>query len=399
MGIAPSPSATARAAIVASPGWHRRLRKRRSSARARVRAARLRGRLPRIQDIWLLQAHHTAPRYREARLFTRRLMGKTAPWKAGQNGQGQQSWSYWRGSWGSPSQGQGQANKQLQMPRYDQVQLQDDASWAQPAPNALGTAGPPASADSGDLMRAIQKALTATRKVDQKMRKIGQDRDQKERQWRQFAAEMKATYEKEHRKYRADLQRLDQDLEMVLRQGQEAAETVKALASRGVHAVVEDAIPMEDSGWDSLIAGTENETEQGLEDGFLREALRAAEATRALALQPTQQKRVLGPASGRQVPVSLPQQLGQVAVSDPYVTSPSHVSMPASVGVLIPPSGLTGPALAPFRQPQHLPMALAKSPAVRGPTGELAGAGDPWLADYLLQSLQLPSLTERLAPL
>ena len=143
-------------------------------------------------------------------------MGKTAPWKAGQNGQGQQSWSYWRGSWGSPSQGQGQASKQLQMPRYDQVQLQDDASRAQPAPSALGTSGPTASADSGDLMRAIQKALTATRKADQKMRKIGQDRDQKERQWRQFAAEMKATYEKEHRKYRADLQRLDQDLEVVL---------------------------------------------------------------------------------------------------------------------------------------------------------------------------------------
>ena len=132
---------------------------------------------------------------------------------------------------------------------------------------------------------------------------------------------------------------------------------------------------MEDSGWDSLVAGAENETEQGLEDGFLREALRAAEATRAFALQPTQHTRLLALASDRQVPVSVPQQLGQVAVSDPYVTSPSHASMAASAGVLIPPSGLTGPALAPFRQPQHLPIALANSPVVPGPTGEQAIIG------------------------
>ena len=44
-----------------SPAWHRRLRKKRSQARARISSHRLQGLEPRCKDIFLLESHHSPP--------------------------------------------------------------------------------------------------------------------------------------------------------------------------------------------------------------------------------------------------------------------------------------------------------------------------------------------------
>ena len=161
------------------------------------------------------------------------------------------------------------------MPKYDQMQLKP-AAGAEPIPAPRGE-----EPDSGDLMRAIQKALTASRKADQRLRKLSSEREQKEKQWERYGAEMKAAYEKEFKKFRADMTRIDQDLDSTMRQGQEAAGLVKQLASGGLRPPA-PALVVEDSGWAALIANTAADAEMEEPDGFLREALQAARASTLL---------------------------------------------------------------------------------------------------------------------
>ena len=158
--------------------------------------------------------------------------------------------------------------------KYDQMQLKP-AAGAEPIPAPCGE-----EPDSGDLMRAIQKALTASRKADQRLRKLSSERDQKEKQWERYGAEMKAAYEKEFKKFRADMTRIDQDLDSTMRQGQEAAGLVKQLASGGLRPPA-PAPAVEDSGWAALIANTAADAEMEEPDGFLRKALQARASTLA----------------------------------------------------------------------------------------------------------------------
>ena len=125
---------------------------------------------------------------------------------------------------------------------------------------------------------ALQKALTGARKADQKVRKLTQDKATKEAQWRQYGKDMKETYEREHRKFLKDLERIDDDLENVLAQGHDAAELVKRLATHGLTALQRPA-PMEEDHststcWEELLSRPAASPE--MDDGFLREALQAA---------------------------------------------------------------------------------------------------------------------------
>ena len=160
------------------------------------------------------------------------------------------------------------------MPKYDQVQVQEDdgAVLRDALSSNVRQIG-----QGTDLMKAIQKALSATRKADQRARRLTQEKKQKEAQWRQYGREMKESYERESRKYHQDILRLDAELEDVLQNGHEAAETVKKLAAHGLSAQQTDA-PMEDmshgAGWEALLASSQEPPE--LDDNFLREALQAA---------------------------------------------------------------------------------------------------------------------------
>ena len=254
---APVLAAPAIALQLASPCWHRHLRTKRSRARARIHRARRRGRSPLAADLKLLALHHTAPRYRELSKRPRLVllsghMGKQgkAPWRQGkQDGYGGSSnWSYWKGSWaaGSPNRHQ----DPVSIPSYDQTQLKDNHPPASVMPGI-------SSREDPELMKAIQKALTTTRKADQKIQKVLQSKAQKEAQWKQYGYEMKQAYDREHKKYQQDLTRLDADLEAAMQQGSEAAELVKQLATHGtaiLPAPAPTASTPAGSSWEDLIA-------------------------------------------------------------------------------------------------------------------------------------------------
>ena len=87
-------------------------------------------------------------------------------------------WQPWRGAYGSYARSK--ADTTSTGGRYDQVQLKGDGK-AQPSESAIA----PASVQPVSLMQAIQKALTASRKADIKMRKLQESKDLKERQWTQ----------------------------------------------------------------------------------------------------------------------------------------------------------------------------------------------------------------------
>ena len=207
-------------------------------------------------------------------------MGKQgkAPWKRNQDGgqdggshRGSQWWSYWKGSWPSSP---GQGKNQNYMPKYDQVTVQEEDGSAL---TGTLTSNIRQLGQGTDLMKAIQKALSATRKADQRARRLSQEKKQKEAQWRQYGREMKETYERELRKFNQDVLRIDAELEDALQTGHQAAETVKHLATHGLSAQQVD-VSMEDSavssGWETLLAGSGDSPEMC--DQFLRDALQAA---------------------------------------------------------------------------------------------------------------------------
>ena len=181
------------------------------------------------------------------------------------------------------------------MPKYDQVKVQEEDGSA--LTGAL-TSNIRQLGQGTDLMKAIQKALSPTRKADQRARRLSQEKKQKEAQWRQYGREMKETYERELRKFNQDLLRIDAELEDVLQTGHQSAETVKHLATHGLSAQQVD-VSMEDtaasSGWETLLAGPGDSPE--LCDQFLREALQAA-ASAAPALVASDLGRTLSPQDG-----------------------------------------------------------------------------------------------------
>ena len=160
------------------------------------------------------------------------------------------------------------------MPKYDQTWVDQDQKDADVTPSFQQ---PMQAGQSCDVMRAIQKSLSNARKADQRVRKLLQDKQLKEAQWKKFGKEMKDNNEKEFRKYTKDLEKIDDDMEHVLQQGQEATELVKKLATQGLAALQRPA-PMEEDGrssWDELLAA-KVPCSPDVDDGFLREALKAA---------------------------------------------------------------------------------------------------------------------------
>ena len=65
-----------------SPAWHRRLRRKRAAARARIRSARSTHQEPQVSDLVFLSRHHTRPALRELRhpMGKRGGLGRTAVW-------------------------------------------------------------------------------------------------------------------------------------------------------------------------------------------------------------------------------------------------------------------------------------------------------------------------------
>eukprot|EP00439_Symbiodinium_sp_Y106_P019167 s2956_g2.t1 len=226
----------------------------------------------------------TSPSFR-LRLMGRGAKAKAQPWREnaqddkwwakqeGQGGQGQHGrpWRFWSGAWGSP----GQRAKSTQ--RYDQVQLKDDTPAKETRQELTAASERPVA-----LMQAVQRALTASRKADARMRRLKEEKSKRERQWQQWAEEAKASFFQQKKEFESDIQKLEADMAETAVTGRTAADKVSELVLHGLpQEPVPTAAPAGDDSWDRLIADEPDQGDHG--PGFYQEALAASNLLRPTA--------------------------------------------------------------------------------------------------------------------
>ena len=152
-----------------------------------------------------------------------------APWRgqAGQQGSdSSSSWAYWPGSWRARHK-DGTDQSSVKFPAYSQTPV------SQATETSVNIAPLIALDDSSSVavcMRDLQKALTACRKSENRMRKISETRATKEQQWMQYQKEMKQAFLQNKRQFQKDLDALDKDLQQALQQSHAAISQVQSLA-------------------------------------------------------------------------------------------------------------------------------------------------------------------------
>ena len=247
------------------------------------------------RDCLLLAAHHGTPLAQQAKLLTFcRRMGKKGQgeWKGAQwqkhGGTHQQSWSYWEGSW--KHRQPKQANS---FPDYGQTHVE---SW--------GHATEAQQCEDGDVdpdqhgissyMKELQKALTACRKSEGRLRRLQEGKQLKERQWLQYQADLKKKFIEQKRAFSRDMESFAQEMTQAMAASKAAVERVQDLASGGVGGArpmdmeMPALTPAEDDDWSEFVKGSEaSATGSNAQDDLLARALQEAHAlsTQAVALQ------------------------------------------------------------------------------------------------------------------
>ncbi|CAE7876417.1 unnamed protein product [Symbiodinium microadriaticum] len=225
----------------------------------------------RFSDLALLSGHHSRPHFREFRLVR---MGR-----GGAKGQKYQAWGsdydsaptqghgkyykYWGGSWAVSPKSQ---NQPQQSSRYDAAA---SLTRRQAAPWREDVSLPPPETS---VMVAVQKALTATRKADVKMRKLKEEKEFKKQAWQDFLDTKRKELATQKKNFDADLLRIDKDMEATAETGSQAASRVQELVLRGAVALQQPTEEEEPPGaeWDELIAEA-----TAAEPGFFQTALLA----------------------------------------------------------------------------------------------------------------------------
>ncbi|CAE7249059.1 unnamed protein product [Symbiodinium sp. CCMP2592] len=202
-------------------------------------------------------------------------MGKRGAWQDKQDQwpahkeskEAKQKWRVWHGSYSSASPKDGSRS------RYDYTQLtdQDYKGWYKQAED-------PGETEGSELLRAIQKKVSAARKADGRVRKLQEDRAWKEKQWKAFEKKSVQDFLAERKRFHADMDRIDEEIKAAMASGKEASGSVQTLANEGLPPV---AVDMEDATpWDELLHSHSAEAQQE----FLTDALQAAEKAKQAAV-------------------------------------------------------------------------------------------------------------------
>ena len=182
-------------------------------------------------------------------------MGGKRGWKSNGGGEQQQSrygsswqdygrqqsgskgkWQYWQGTW-SPRR---QANLEV---RYDQVELRE-----QPQADQQAIVGPTG------YLSAMQKALTAAKKQDLRLRKIAEQKERRRKQWLQYEEDTKKSYAKQKQQYDIDQQKLDAEYAEAVEAGNLAASQCQAIAlnrTTSAETGTDEALPIHEA-WNAL---------------------------------------------------------------------------------------------------------------------------------------------------
>ena len=235
------------AIVTGSPPWHRHLRKRRSEARSRLRRAAS-GRLgPRaLEDVVLLERHHSRPQYRKIR---RVMSWQGGGWRGG----------YWQGARRSPKQAKpAVAKKKAEREQRDRpkdaMPGYDSEAWSTSLPSsssAKPTSSPEPSvsaltkllrsivetgqlevpeeaksllmaqdtADSKEELQKEQKKLNARRKIHGKILRLKEALERKQERFKVYKAALREQLAKE-------TERFEQDVDGIKTSLREAEETL-----------------------------------------------------------------------------------------------------------------------------------------------------------------------------
>ena len=187
----------------------------------------------------------------------------TGKWK---QDKGSKHWDYWHGSWSSAwdrkaanatSSGAGNGKE---FPKYFEM-----AGGGEPAAKETEDGGLLEAADADmepshqGFLRALQKALNNSRKLEAKSRKMQIEKQKKIGLWREFESRLKATYFEQMKVFQEDMKRLDQEIENALKQKKDALQQVTDLAERGDVQVPEASAPAtgasleEEQSWQQLL--------------------------------------------------------------------------------------------------------------------------------------------------
>ena len=257
-----------------SPSWHRRERRKRAAARARIRLSRSLCKEPALADIQFLSGHHSRPSYKE--LYGR--MGKRGGWDAAARkeydyGYDSSYWpqsgsSYGRGDW--PSKGQGKKPGKEAKPERGQVAFPSYEAMAVPNHKGGKAVGkqlsktttevePELVGATGDLARYVQKLVNTLRRSDGKLRRCEMDKDEAQAKWDEYQKHLKQSFIQERQRYREKLDKVQAEQEEYIKAKNGALQELQEIIAdptqltRPRRALGSEAASAE---WEELMAAT-----------------------------------------------------------------------------------------------------------------------------------------------
>ena len=203
----------------------------RSKARRRVRCAALKGIPAACRDLYLLEAHHSAP------IYTSVIRPSAMGWDKQKDKQrakpGSGYWDYWRGTqqqWGKDKQqDHHQQAKQVLVP-YDKVKVEVKDGQATDRGVGQQMAGHTGQEDL--LLKHMQTCVNQARKAENKVKRLQADHQHRVLQWKQYEQDVRSAFMAERARHQRDLEQLGGELEQALQQ-QEAARMKVRLAAQG----------------------------------------------------------------------------------------------------------------------------------------------------------------------
>ena len=232
------------------------------------------------------------------------------------------SWQYWPGAWSPRS-------KAAPPSRYDEMPTEEEVPRTTTAQPGLGSA---LSGLDTSILQAIHKALTQARRIDTRVRKIGEEKEKRTKQWEVYAKDMRQKYLKQQQVFQQDMEKLEQEEALARTAGADAAQLVTDIVNRRQRPAPV-AVETGPDAWDQLLQ-TDMEVEEA--HGFL------AQAQAALSGVPrAPQTSVTAPllaTVGQNAPPGLPPPAGGA-------TAPTSLpsSMPPTAGpAAVPATGMTG---------------------------------------------------------
>ena len=304
-----------------------------------------------------------------------------------------------------PTLGEGieEGFRKTSFPAYDdRTRAQQLAREERAAGNRPVPMGPHYPGEDSSMTHDLQECINATRRAEQKVRSLTATRRQKQQLWTKWLDDMKLSYMKEQQRHQRDMERLSKELEEAIR-AQEAARASCRAVAIGELAVEDEAMGDDAAGWDGMLQEWRAErADSENSDAVLRRALAAPQRLRS---EGSTQQFSTPPRRGvPSMPLTPPapsaaamtqSTMPEAIVKDPYMTSPSHSTLPDGMEEHVAAEATASPTqqrprqAKPRQSVKHLPTAIPHSAT---PGAGLADKLDHKRAQYLEHMAKNPAM-------